>query len=147
MADTPESTKTPWHLWVVGIVSLLWNLVGAMDFVMTESRNSSYLKEFTSEQLDFFFGFPVWVVAAWGIAVWGGVVGSLLMLFRKALAVCFFLASLICMILTTIHNYVLSNGLKVMGGVGPLIFSAVIFLICVLLWLYARSMRRRGVLR
>ncbi len=147
MPDTTiQSSKTPWHLWVIGIVSLLWNSVGAMDFVMTQTRNEAYMRGFTAVQLDFYYGFPSWVVAAWGIAVWGGVLGSLLLLLRKPLAVHLFLASFICLVLTSIHNFVLSNGLKIMGGVGSLIFCAVIFVISVLLLVYARSMRKRGVL-
>jgi hypothetical protein len=148
MADViPQAPKTPWHLWVVGVVSLLWNSGGALDFVMTQTKNAAYMKGFTQAQLDFFYGFPLWVVAAWGIATWGGVVGSLLLLFRRKLAVPLFLASFIGMVLTTIHNYGLSNGWQVMGGVGPLIFSAVIFVIALLLWLYTRALGRRGVLR
>jgi len=147
MADaTPQSAKRPWHLWVVGVVSLLWNSVGAMDFVLTQTRNKAYMSAFTPAQLEFYYGFPFWVVVAWGIAVWGGVLGSLLLLFRKSCAVHLFLASLLCIILTDIHNYALSDGLTVMGGGDTLIFSCVIFVIGALLFVYARAMRKRGVL-
>jgi len=147
MADaTIQSARAPWHLWVAGVISLLWNSVGAMDFVMTQTRNETYMRSFTPAQLEFYYGFPLWVVAAWGIAVWGAVLGSLALLLRKRLAVHLFLASLICMVLTDIHSFVLSDGLKIMGGVGTLIFSAVIFVIGVLLLAYARSMGKRGVL-
>jgi hypothetical protein len=147
MADsTVPSAKAPWHIWVVGVVSLLWNSVGAMDFVMTQTKNKSYMSGFTPAQLEFYYGFPLWVVAAWGIAVWGGVLGSLFLLLRKRLAVHFFVASLVCIILTSIRNFVFSNGMEIMGGVGSLIFSALIFAIGVLLLLYARSMSKRTVL-
>ncbi len=148
MATTPPAaTKAPWHLWVVGVISLLWNLVGAFDFYMTQTRNAAYMQAFTPAQLDFFYGFPFWVVAAWGIATWGGALGSLLLLLRKGVAMPVFLVSFLGMVLTTIHNFGLSNGLKVMGGVGPLIFSTVIFVVGYLLFIYARALRRQGVLR
>ena len=147
MADaTVQSPKTPWHLWAVGVISLLWNSVGAMDFVMTQTKNKAYMSGFTPAQLDFYYGFPLWVVAAWGIAVWGSVLGSLLLLLRRRMAVHLFVASVICMVVTDIHNFALSNGLKIMGGAGTLVFSAVIFVIGVLLLVYARSMCKRGVL-
>ena len=101
---------------------------------------------FTPAQLDFYYGFPAWVVTAWGIAVWGGVLGSLLLLLRKRQAVHLFLSSSICMVLTDVHNYALANGLKVMGGATALMFGAVIFVIGMLLLVYARSMCKRGVL-
>jgi hypothetical protein len=139
---------TPWHLWVVGTVTLLWNAVGALDYVMTQTRNASYMSDFTPAQLDYFYGFPAWAVAAWALAVWGGVAGSLLLLFRSRHAVAVLTISFFAMLLTTIHNYLLSDGLAVMGATAfAIVFSAAIFLVALGLVLYARAMRNRGVLR
>ena len=140
------NTRAPWHLWVVGIAALLWNAVGALDYVMTQTRNPQYMQGFTAEQLAFFYSLPAWTVASWAVGVWGAVVGSLLLLFRKALAVWFFLASLAGVALTTLQNYVLSNGREVMGGPGALVFTAVIFLVAIGMYVYARAMRQRGAI-
>lgn len=145
-----ESTPTrsaPWHLWLVGAVALLWNSFGAFDYLMTQTRNEAYMGKFTPEQLEYFYGFPAWVVAFWAIAVWGAVLGSILLLLRRRLAVPVFAASLAAMVVTTVYNFVLSDGLAHMGGAGPLIFSIVIFLVAVGLLVYARAMAGRGVLR
>lgn len=145
--DTPQtgSSGTPWHLWVVGIVSLLWNAVGAFDYVMTQTQNASYMEAFTPEQLEFFYGLPGWVVFFWAIAVWGSVLGSVLLLLKKGWAVEVFLASFVAMVLTTIHNFLLANGMEIVGT-GGAIFSVVIFVISLLLWLYAKKMRAAGVI-
>lgn len=145
--QTQEKIKTPWHLWTVGIIGLLWSAMGAMDFVMTQTENEAYMAAFTEEQLAFFYGFPVWVVAAWAIAVWGGVFGSLFLLMRRQIAVWFFLASLLAMVLTTIQNYGLSNGMEVMGDAFSLIFTGIIFLASLGLYLYAKDMQTRGLLK
>ncbi len=149
MTDTPGTNPriTPKHLWVVGIVALLWNAVGAMDYVMTQTRNEAYMGQFSPEELAFFYGFPTWVVAAWAIAVWGGVLGAVLLLLRKRLAVPVFLASLVAMVITTFHNFVLSDGMEVMGkDLMALGFTVVIFLVAIALFLYARAMQKRGTL-
>ena len=138
--------ETPWHLWVVGVVGLLWNAMGALDYVMTQTRNEDYMANFTPEQLEFFYGLSAWLDAFWAIAVWGGVVGAILLLIRRRQAVWVFLASLIALIITAFQNYVLSNGLEVMGDPFSLAFTAVIFVTAVALYLYARAMRRRKVL-
>ena len=138
--------RGPWHIWVIGIVALLWNAMGAFDFVMTQTNNEAYMSNFTAEQLDFFTGFPFWVVAVWAIAVWGGVIGTLLLLLRMKWAVPVFLASFAAMVITAIHNYGFSNGMEVMGDLFSLIFTAVIFLIALALYLYARAMHKREVL-
>ena len=141
-----ERNKAPWHLWVVGIVALLWSAGGAFDYVMTQTRNEEYLAAFTEEQLAFFFGLPAWTVAAWAVAVWGGVLGALLLLARRGAAVWVFLASLVGMVITTVRNYVLADGMEVLGDAFSLGFTAVIFLLALAFLLYARAMRGRGIL-
>lgn len=146
----PEETatparSTPRHLWVVGILALLWNAVGAFDYLMTQTQNEAYMGQFTPEQLEYFYGFPTWVVAFWALAVWGGVLGAVLLLLRKRLAVPVLLVSLVSMVATTVHNFLLTDGIAVMGAVG-VAFSAAIFCIAVGLWLYARHMAGREIL-
>lgn len=142
-----HSVKTPWHLWVIGIVGFLWSAMGAMDYVMTKLRIEDYMAAFTPEQLEFFYGFPVWVDAAWAIAVWGGVVGTILLLLRMRAAVWVLLASLLAMVATAIHNYGLSNGMEVMGDTFSLVFTAIIFLVSLGLYLYSKAMDTKGVLK
>jgi hypothetical protein len=131
---------------MIGVIGLLWSAMGAMDYVMTQTKSEAYMSGFTPEQLAFFYGIPAWVVAAWAIGVWGGVVGALLLLFRRQLAVWVFLTSLVAVVVTTFHNYLLSNGMDVFGDAFSLGFTAVIFLIALGLFLYARTMHKRGVL-
>lgn len=145
--QTPSSGRTPWHLWVIGVLAVLWNSMGAFDYLMTQTRNEGYMSKFTPEQLEYFYGFPAWVVAFWAIAVWGGVLGAILLLLRKKLAARVFLASFLAMVVTTIHNFGLSNGIEAVGDPFSLVFSGLIFVFALLLFLYARAMKNRGVLR
>ncbi len=144
MTETTE--RTPRHLWIVGILSLLWNAIGAFDYSATQLRLESYLSQFTPEQLEYFYGFPAWVVAAWAVAVWSSLLGSLALLFRKAWAVWLFGVAIAGMVLTGLHNFVLTDGLALMGP-GAVAFTAVIWIIAFGLFFYARAMAKRGVLR
>jgi hypothetical protein len=144
--QTMPAGKTPWHLWVVGVLSLLWNAMGAYDYLMTQTQNEAYMGRFPQEQLDFFYGFPTWLVAFWALAVWGGVLGSVLLLLKKKLAAPVFLVSFVCMVVTTVRNYVFADGLEVTGGFAA-VFSAVIFVVALLLVFYANAMKKNGVLR
>lgn len=144
--DTSASPiRIPWHLWVVGVLVLLWDMVGAFDYLMTQTQNESYMGQFTPEQLEYFYGFPAWAVAFWALAVWGGLVGSILLLLRKRLAAPVLLVSFVSMVVTSIYNFVLSEGLDVMGSTGAA-FSAVIFVVALGVWIYARTMVKKGVL-
>ena len=62
-------------------------------------------------------------------------------------AVSLFLVSLIAMVVTTIHNYVLADGLEVMGGDPMAVgFTVLIFVVAIALYMYARAMEKRGTL-
>lgn len=149
MADTTApAAKTPWHLWVVGIVSLLWNAMGVTDFTMTQVKPEMWLKAFTPEQMEYINGFPLWSVVAWGVGTWGSFLGSVMLLARKGLAFHLFAASLGGALLTSLYSFGLSDGLKIMGGgAGMIVFNAIIITITVLLTVYAKNMRKSGVLR
>jgi small basic protein len=142
----PAPVRAPWHLWLIGILALLWNSVGAFDYLMTQTENEGYMGRFSPEQLEFFYGFPAWVVAFWAIAVWGSLLGSILLLLRKRFAVEVFLVAFLAMVVTAIRNYVFAGGMEVSGGVGTLAFTLMIFLFALFLWRYAHAMRSRGVL-
>jgi hypothetical protein len=104
------------------------------------------LSKFTPEQVAYFHGYPMWVVATWALSVWGGVLGSALLLLRKRLAVPVFGVSLATLALTFLYNFAFTKGFEIMGGASGLIFSAVIFAIAVALLLYARRLARVGTL-
>jgi hypothetical protein len=142
----PASPRTPWHLWVVGILAVLWNLMGVYDYLMTQTQNEAYMASFTPEQIEYFYGFPAWVVAAWAISVWGSLIASALLLLRKRLARDLFLLVLVTMFITMIYNFVLSNGLEIMGDRASLAVSGAVVVIAVLLYWYARRQAAAGVL-
>lgn len=137
--------KAPIIFWIIAAVALLWNLMGAFDYVMTETHNQSYMARFTPEQLDYFTSFPAWFVALWAVAVWGGVLASVLFLLRRALAVSIFMYSFLAMVVTAVYSYGLTSGLEVMGTEG-LVFSIVIFVVSLGLWQYARYLQGKGIL-
>ena len=60
--------------------------------------------------------------------VWGGIVGTLLLLLKRRLAAPVLLISFLSMVITAIYNYGVTNGIEVMGK-GALVFTVFIFLI------------------
>lgn len=145
-SDT-ERIRTPWHIWVVGILTLLWNAMGAFDYTMTKTQNAQYMSQFSDAQLDYFYSFPAWVVAAWAIAVWFSVIGSALILLRHRWAVPVFWTSFVAMAITSLHNFVLDD-VSLIDITGPfaIVFAAIIFVIAALLVWYSTVQRDRGVL-
>lgn len=144
----PAAGKTPWHLWAVGGVSLLWNAYGAYDYVMTKTGGVDYLRKvgFTQAQIDYFLAMPGWMTIFWALGVWGALAGSILLLLRRRYALWAFGASLFGLLVSLVYTYGLSNGGEVMGSTG-VIMNSVITLGCVAFVWYARTMTKKGVLR
>jgi hypothetical protein len=140
--------KTPWHLWVVGGVSLIWNAFGAMDYVMTKMGNAEYLAGFSAEQQAWFADFPVWANIGWALGVWGSLLGSLLLLARSRHAVTAFLISAAGLAISCVYQFGMHYGdLMRMFGTFPMIFTAIIWAILIALLVYARRQAAAGVLR
>jgi len=140
-----QTGKAPAHLWIIGIVSLLWNAIGVFDYMATKLKLDFYMSQFTPEQLDYFYGFPAWAVVGWALGVWGALIGSLGLVLRKTWAVWMFGVSILGLVITSIYNFVLTDGAAIMGESGAW-FSLVIWVIGIFLFFYARAMAKRGVL-
>jgi hypothetical protein len=141
------SDSAPWHLWLIGILALLWNGMGAFDYLMTQTRNASYMAGFTPEQLDYFYGLPKWSLATWAISVWSGVLASVLLLLRRRWAKPVFAVSLLAMLPTFVHNYLLSKGYEIMGGAAGLAFTLTIVAVGIGLLIYSGRMVKNQILR
>jgi hypothetical protein len=141
------TTKPPLHLWIVGVVGLMWNAFGAFDYFMTKTKGDEWLRQnkMTEAQIAHFHSMPSWMTAVWAIGVWGALLGSLLLLFRSKWAVEVFLASLIAYVISLVYAY----GINPMGDNSTMmmVMQAVIFLGCIFFVWYARRLRSAGVLR
>lgn len=137
---------TPWHLWVIGILALLWNGFGAYDYVMTQTQNEAYMAAFSPEQLEYFYGFPVWMEACWAIGVWACFLGAILLVLRSALSFWAFLIGLGGMAGSAIYQLTNPAPAGVLDGIG-LAMTVVIWITQILLTLYAFAMLRKRVLR
>ena len=137
--------RTPVHLWIVGVLSLLWNAMGAFDYLATHLRLEFYMSQFTEQQLAYFYGFPAWAVAGWAFGVWGALAGSIGLLLRKGWSRWAFIVSLAGMVVSSIYTLVLSNGAEIMGG-GGIFFTVVIWVVAIFLAVYSWKLTDSGVL-
>ena len=139
--------KTPIHLWIVGLLSLLWNFGGAYDYLMSQTRNEAYLANLPAEAIAFLDNAPTWFQASWAIGIWFSVLGSLLLLVKSRFAGTAFGLSLLGLVVSSIYTYGLAEQRTFeAGGMAALVFSIVIPIVLILLLIYARAMTRRGVL-
>ncbi len=138
--------KTPWHIWAVGSISLLWNAMGGVDYTLTHTHNAKWLAGTTVEQMAWFDQFPAWATSCWALGVWGAIAGSILLLLRSRWAVPAFGISLFGLIGSHIYQF----GSKAPDGINTASgtwFAAALAAIAVALLLYAIRMRKNGLLQ
>ncbi len=147
MSGMGQTIRTPWHLWVVGVVALLWNGYGCVDYTMTQMQGEAWLTSMgmTAAQIAYFDAMPAWTHAVWAIGVWGGLLGALLLLLRRKWATPVFVASFLGWLAGAIYSFALSDGMEVMGNMWPM--QIVIGAACVFFIWYAWMLARKGVLR
>ena len=138
-------SKTPVHLWIVGVLALLWTAMGAFDYLATKLQLEFYMSQFSEAQLEYFYSFPKLMTACWAFAVWGAVAGSIGLLLRKKWAVWAYVVSCVGMVFTTIYNFGMTNGAEIMGT-GGVIFSVIIWVVALFLLWYSWSQAKKGVL-
>ena len=106
-------------LWVIVLLRLLWNALGCFNFIMQSILGAvadlplAYKLVIASR--------PGWVTVAFFIAVFGGALGCVLMLLRRATARPALFLSLIGVLLTT--GYALWLGAAATGGL-PVVISS-----------------------
>lgn len=147
MSDTMKAA-TPWHLWAVGVISLLWNAFGGYDFVMSVTQGETYWRAsgMTQPMIDYFNAMPTWMYGPWVLGVWGAVAGSILLLMRSKLAVPAFALSLLGAVGSLVYG--LANPMPPLPEAMAMMtyMPWVIVLIAVILAWYAWTMSKKGVL-
>jgi hypothetical protein len=147
-ATQAKSAATPWHLWAVGIVGVLWNGFGVYDYLMTNTGGEAYLRSMNIDEamIAYVMSMPSWMTAVWAVGVWGGLAGAVLLLLRMKWALYVFAASLAGFLTSLVYYYVLSNGMEIMGA-GSLGLNGAILAGCLFFLWYAWSATKRGLLR
>jgi hypothetical protein len=147
IASAPRS-GAPWHLWAVGLISLLWNCYGGYDYTMSHLGGLEFFQSMglDEEAFTWFQAMPAWATAAWAIGVWLSVIGSIILLARSRHAATAFLVSLIGAAISFAYQFT-SDRPASLEGTEMVVMPLVILIAIVLQWYYARRMIAAGVLR
>ncbi len=113
--DDENVSNVHWSFWAVGIVALIWNVLGVINFFA--QMNPDVLAAYRESERAIVEGRPAWATGAFAIAVFGGALGALLLLLRKSAASYLFMASLLGVILTMIHTL----GVGIEFGLGEIL--------------------------
>ncbi len=144
-----EPVRTPAHLWAVGVISLLWNSFGCVDYTMSKLDPVGYMKSvgMGEAEIAYMQAMPAWLSVFWALGVWGSRVGSILLLLRSRHAVTAFAVSLLGLAVSQIYQFVDGSMPESMKSPGMLGMTAVIWASLLFFLWYSNRMKVAGVLR
>lgn len=91
-----------WSFWVVCVFGLLWNIGGAINFIM--QTNPEFVASLPDTHRAIIEARPFWATAGFALGVFGGAIGCLLLMLRMSLAFYIFILSLFGIVTTMIHT-------------------------------------------
>ncbi len=113
MSEEPK-TAVPKSFWIICGITLLYNLVGAVNFMM--QMNPDTVATMPETIRPFIETRPLWATLGFALAVLGGAFGCVLLLLKRALAYPVFIASFAGAVVTLMDSFVRSAPMDAVIG-------------------------------
>ena len=133
--------------WILAIVFVIWNIIGCSMYVLEMMMSdTAYAEAFGSEVAAVRDVFPAWGLAAYAIAVWGGLLAAILFILRRKLSVLIFPLSLCAAIISFIPSF-FNATLRDAYGPTFWVMPAIVTTIGIAEVFYSRKQSAKGILR
>jgi hypothetical protein len=133
----------PWHLWVVAILTLLWNGAGAVTIAMAQMGNRL---DMDPNEIAYYAHQARWFVLTTDIATLLPIAAAVALLLRRREAVWLFAVSLAAIVANNAYEIAVGTSLALIDS-GWRTLTIVIVVIALLQSAYAWAMQQRGALR
>ena len=142
-----NSQKPSILFWIVGIVALLWNGMGANSYIQYAYKTEASVAGLNQEQIDLMQSMPAWYTALFAIAVFSGVIASVLFLLKKKIAIKLFILSLAAAAVNQIYWLFGTNAIEVFSDMQPYLWPAIIIALGLVFIWFSILQKDKGVLK
>lgn len=142
--DIGTSNVPAWY-WIAAVCALLFECLGCFFYLAEVRLTPEQIAMLPLDQAAMLSARPAWYYAAFGVAVWVGLAGTVGLLLRKTWAVPALLISLIAVIVQFSAIVIVPQMRNVSSDelLGPIVVA----LVCYGIFMLARLAKRRGWLR
>ncbi|WP_028891999.1 hypothetical protein [Tenacibaculum sp. 47A_GOM-205m] len=138
-----NSNKPTTLFWIIAVAALIWNCLGVMSYIGQAFMTDEVKAALPEAERALYENIPTWVTAAFAIAVFAGLLGSIFLLARKKAARFVFLISLIAILAQMSYNLFMSRAAEVYGP-GGVVMPVMVILIGVFLLMYSKKTIEKG---
>ena len=121
MTDT--RAKPHWTHWVISGLLLMWNALGSVNFAF--QFDATYVASLPEDYQAIIATRPAWATAAFGLAVFGGALGAILLMVRARLAAPVLALSAIGAFLATVQGFTWGGVMQIATAVAAAIYARV----------------------
>ncbi|MCZ6595718.1 MAG: hypothetical protein O6943_12515 [Bacteroidetes bacterium] len=143
---TANNKPNRWF-WIIAVVALIWNAMGVRQYLAKVYNLESFRPEFNAEQLALIDSTPAWSTGAFAIAVFGGLLGCLLLLLRKKFAVILLGLSLLAVLVRVIYVWLATDAIEVFGNVHGILWPLIMIIVAIFLYFYSKGATQKGWLK
>lgn len=146
MSDTTIAPYPSRGFWIIASIALVWNLIGIGTYLVSVTLSDAALAAMPEAERALYTDIPVWVTSAYAIAVFGGTLGCVALLMRKAWAVPVLVVSLVAIVVQMGHALLGTALLEVRGASAAVLPLLIVAIAAYLVW-FSMSAKRTGWLR
>ena len=133
-----------WSFWAIGTIMLIWNVMGAMNFLWQFNADANSLASLPETHRAIIIDRPLWATGGFAIGVFIGALGCLLLLLKKSAAYYLFIISLLGMIVTMIHTVGIASSTIDFSPFEIFIFILMPLVVAVFLIWYSTLAKSKG---
>ena len=137
------TTKPTTAFYIISIVALLWNLMGIFAFASDVLMTPEVLAELPDAERALYESSPAWLKFVYGVAVFGGLLGCILLLMKKASAIRIFIISLVAILIQMLYSMIFTKAIEVLGPTAVIMPLFVIGIAIFLVW-YSKYAAKKG---
>lgn len=137
------NVKPPASFWIVGVVALLWNLMGVYQFYLGNYELESLRESVSAEAFSIMESLPMWYSIVFAVAVFSGVLGCVLVLMKKKFAIPVFAISLLTVLVVEIYWLLGTDIIQTSGYIAALM-PMIVIAVAIFLYYYSKGAARNG---
>lgn len=140
-----STTKPGTIFWIISSIALFWNIMGVVAYLGQAYMTDEALSLLAENEQAYYANVPVWITAAFAIAVFSGFLGSLALVLKKKLAKLLFLVSFVTVVVQVVYNLFIQEFVALTGS--RVILPLITIVIAVFLLWFANNAIEKRILK